>query len=166
MEKQRKIYIRNSKSWIPVSEEVYLEYYRPVWRLQKEAQKRGQCVCPRSKLWLCDGDCAMCEYQAAGNTISLDAPMRNDAGEEFCLWDTLEDPTANIEESVADKLLLEELFRALDELDPDSRRICELIRQGKSEREIADEFVIRQSTLNYRKRKLMDSLRERLKDFK
>ena len=74
---QRKIYIRSTKTWVPVTEEVYLEYYRPVWRTQKAMQKAGQCYCPKSKLWLCDDDCAMCEYRAAGNTVSLVAPMQN-----------------------------------------------------------------------------------------
>lgn len=82
-EKQRKIYIRSTKTWVPVTEEVYREYYRPIWRLQKEAQKNGQCMCTKSKLWVCDGDCATCEYRAAGNTISLDAPMENGDGDEF-----------------------------------------------------------------------------------
>ena len=85
---------------------------------------------------------------------------------KLTLLDTIEDPAANPEEIIADKLMLQELFKVLDELDPDSRRICELIRQGKTEREIADEFGVRQSTLNYRKKKLMEKLCERLKDFK
>ena len=75
-ENTRKIYIRSTKTWVSVTEEVYREYYRPIWRLQKETQKNGQCMCPKAKLWVCDGDCATCEYRAAGNTISLDAPSR------------------------------------------------------------------------------------------
>ena len=47
---RRKIYIRNTKTWVPVTDEVYREYYRPLWRLQKEAQKNGQCMCQKAKL--------------------------------------------------------------------------------------------------------------------
>jgi DNA-directed RNA polymerase specialized sigma subunit len=75
------------------------------------------------------------------------------------------DLTADTEDIVMNKLLLEELFQALEELDYDSRRICEFIKQGKTEREIAAEFNVRQSTLNYRKKEIMSELRERLKYF-
>ena len=34
-DKQRKIYIRSTKQWVPVTEEVYLAYYRPVWRTRR-----------------------------------------------------------------------------------------------------------------------------------
>ena len=106
---QRKIYIRSTKQWVPVTEEIYREYYRPIWRLQKEAQKNGQCVCPKSKLWICDSDCATCEYRAAGNTISLDAPMENADGDGFSLIDTIDDPTSNFSDTLVDRLLLEQL---------------------------------------------------------
>jgi len=142
---------------IPVSEEVYKEYYRPIWRTHYHASKHGQCGC--SDWRKCKGDCGLCRYRTAGDTLSLEKEQEE-------VGDIRQDPTMNIEDIVADKLLLGELFRVLDDLDPDSRRICELIRQGKTEREIAAEFGVRQSTFNYRKNKLMDKLRERLKGFK
>ena len=148
---------------IPVTEEVYKEYYRPIWRTHYHASKHGQCGCTDWKR--CEGDCGLCRYRAAGNTLSLDAEYEGEEGSKLNLLDTIEDSAVNIEDIIADKLLLNELFKVLDELDPDSRRICELIRQGKTEREIADEFGVRQSTLNYRKKKLMDMLRKQLKDF-
>lgn len=148
---------------IPVTEEVYKEYYRPIWRTHYHASKHGQCGCTDWRR--CEGDCGLCRYRAAGNTLSLNAEYEGEEGSKLNLLDTIEDSAANIEEIVADKLLLEELFRVLDDLDPDSRQICELIRQGKTEREIAAEFGVRQSTLNYRKNKLMDKLRKRLKYF-
>ena len=75
-----------------------------------------------------------------------------------------QDPAADVADIVANKQLLKQLLRLLDEMDPDSRRICELLGQGASEREIAAAFGIRQSTLNYRKNKILAQLRERLKD--
>ena len=54
----------------------------------------------------------------------------------------------------------------LNELEPDSRRICELLLQEKSEREIAAIMGIsQQSTINYKKRKAFDILRELLRDY-
>lgn len=165
---QRKIYIRSTKQWVPVTEEVYLEYYRPVWRTQKAAQKAGQCFCPKSKLWVCDGDCATCEYRAAGNTISLDAPMENGDGDEFSLKDALEDPTASFADVLVDRLLLEQLLDELAERDPEGKRICELIMEGSSKAEIADTLQREfggdwyKSKAVYREKQVLDQLRKRI----
>ena len=167
-ENTRKIYIRSTKMWAPVTEDVYLEYCRPIWRLQKEAQKNGQCMCPKSKLWVCDGDCAICEYRAAGNTISLDAPMENGDGEEFSLKDTLEDPTASFADVLVDRLLLEQLLDELAERDPEGKRICELIMEGSSKAEIADTLQREfggdwyKSKAVYREKQVLDQLRKRI----
>ena len=167
-DKQRKIYIRSTKQWVPVTEEVYLEYYRPIWRLQKEAQKNGQCMCPKSKLWLCDGDCVLCEYSAAGNTISLDAPIENADGEEFSLADTLADPNAFFADVIVDRLLLEKLLDELAQQDPEGKRICELIMEGSSKAEIADTLQREfggdwyKSKAVYREKQVLDQLRKRI----
>lgn len=164
--KERKIYIRSTKQWVQVSDEVYSEYYRPIWRLQKEAQKNGQCVCPKSKLWICDSDCATCEYRAAGNTISLDAPIEN--GDEFSLIDTIEDPTSNFSDILVDRLLLEQLLDELAERDPEGKRICELIMEGSSKTEIADTLKREfggdwyKSKAVYREKQVLDQLRKRI----
>lgn len=163
-----KIYIRNTKQWVPVREEVYNEYYRPIWRLQKEAQKNGECCCPRSKLWICDGDCAVCEYHTAGKVISLDAPMENTAGEEFSLVYTLEDPTSDFADVLVDRLLLDQLLDELGEQDPVGKRICELIMEGRSKTEMADtlqrEFggTWYKSKAVYREKLVLDQLRKRI----
>ena len=155
--KNEQRYIPIDGKQIPVTEEQYKAFYRPIWRVHYHASKHGQCGC--SEDWRrCEGDCSLCCYSAAGDTLSLEK-------EQEVMGDCRPDLTADIEDIIMDKLLLQELFQALEELDPDSRRICELIKQGKTEREIAAEFNIRQSTLNYRKKKLMSELRERLKDF-
>ena len=125
--KERKIYLPNTNEWVPVTEEVYLEYYRPIWRIQKSARKNGQCVCPKTKLWRCDGDCAVCGYRAAGNTLSLDAPMENVNGDEMCLGDTISDPDAAFADIVLDSMFLEQLLDELAERNPDGKLICELI---------------------------------------
>ena len=165
---QRKIYIRSTKQWVPVTEEVYLEYYRPIWRTQKAAQKAGQCFCPKDKLWLCDGDCAMCEYRPAGNTVSLDAPIENADGDAFSLVDTIEDPTANFVDVLVDRLLLEQLLDELAERDPEGKRICELLMKGCSKTEIADTLRREfggdwyKSKAVYREKQVLERLRKRI----
>ena len=164
----RKIYIRNTKQWVPVTEEVYLEYYRPIWRLQKEAQKNGECFCPRSKLWVCDGDCAMCEYHSSGKAVSIDAPMKKTAGDEFSLADTIEDPTGDFADVLADRLLLDQLLDDLAEHDPVGKRICELIMEGRSKSEMADALQHEfggnwyKSKAAYREKLVLEQLRKRI----
>ena len=57
------------------------------------------------------------------------------------------------------------MIQKFDELYPDGRRICDLFMQGKTERQIADIFGTRQSTINYKKKKAFDYLYEDLKSF-
>lgn len=165
---QRKIYIRSTKTWVPVIEEVYLAYNRPIWRIRKEAQKNGQCICPMYYLWACDGDCAMCEYRTTGNTLSLDAPIENENGEEFCLLDTIEDQDAIFADILVDRILLGQLLGELEERDPVGKRICELIMEGSSKTEIADTLQREfggnwyKSKAVYREKQVLDWLRKRL----
>ena len=151
----KEYYIEINGQEIPVSEEVYRAYKRPVWTEHKRKERSKRCIGENGIN--CTGDCSKCDKQRIGSILSLDA-FEEDGFEPS-------DPSPEPAEIVAGKLLLEELFKALDELDPDSRRICELIAQGATEREIAAVLGIRQSTLNYRKHQLLTRLRERLVDF-
>lgn len=139
---------------VPVTEEVYRAYKRPFWveRKRKEREKR----CRDEKGNRCTKDCSKCPHQRTGSVLSLDRFTE----EGFEVADTFD-----LAELAADKLLLEELYAVLEELDPDNRRIMELFSIGKSEREIADEIGLSQKAINKRKTKLFAQLRERLKDF-
>lgn len=61
-----------------------------------------------------------------------------------------------------DRELLCALYQKLQELDPEVRRICELIMEGKSERDIASTQGISRNTYTYRRDKLLRILREQL----
>lgn len=135
---ERKVYIRNSRQWVSVSEEVYKEYYRPIWRTQKEERKNGRCDCPVYQNWQCDGDCFTCSHHLEGNTTSLDAPIENAEDDEISLIDTIADPNAISEEILTDRLLLDDLLTELAEHDPEGKRICELFMEGQSIAEIAE----------------------------
>ena len=99
--------------------------------------------------------------------LSLEAEVGAIGGEEdeLTLGDTLADDAPSAESILIDKELLDALYDELNRLDPDGRRICELIMQGKTEREIAADMGKRQSTINYQKNKVFSILREALKDF-
>jgi DNA-binding NarL/FixJ family response regulator len=72
----------------------------------------------------------------------------------------------DMDELVAEKLLLEELSAALNELDPINRRIAELYSEGLSERQIAAEVGLSQKTINNRKTSIFGQLHQRLKDYR
>ncbi len=154
--KQRYIPIDGQK--IPVTENVYRADKRPDWaeRKRKEREKRCAISNGRGGTKRCTDDCSKCDKQRTGSILSLDKFTE----EGFEVADTVD-----IAELVADRLLFEELYAALEELDPDNRRILELFSIGKSEREIAVDIGLSQKTINKRKTKLFDQLREHLKDF-
>ena len=65
--KTYRIYLKSTKEWVEVPEEFYREQ-KSYWdAFRKKAQYHGQCICPKSKFWLCDGDCFNCEFRRAGD---------------------------------------------------------------------------------------------------
>lgn len=146
--------------FVEVSEEVYRTYYQPIWRVWKETHKHGAC---RGTEWKrCLGDCATCtRYQRGSHILSLDVVVDED--ECTTVADTLIDPEPLIDEVLTQNAVLEELLDALQELDPDGRRIGELLLEGKTKVEISSILGIARTTYNYRFDKLRKSLAERLK---
>lgn len=143
---------------VPVTEEVYRAYKRPAWAEHKRQEREKRCLISNGKggTKRCMEDCSTCEKQRTGSVLSLD----KFSADGFDVSDSLD-----IDELVEDKLLLEELFSALDELDPENRRIVELFSTGKTEREISDYIGRSQKTINNRKLKIFAQLRELLKDW-
>jgi DNA-directed RNA polymerase specialized sigma24 family protein len=147
-------YIEINGQQIPVTEEVYRAYKRPAWveHKRKEREKR----CRDDKGNRCARDCSNCNKQRTGSLLSLEKFSE----EGFEVADSVD-----LTELVVDKLLLEKLYIALEELDPDNRRIMKLFSIGKSEREIAIDVGLSQKAINKRKTKLFAQLRERLRNF-
>lgn len=160
--REYKVYIHRLKTWVEVTEEQYYAYYRDIWATRKRAQSHGQCMCPKSKTWMCDGDCLACEFQAAGDNLSLDYTVEDGEGNQKSWADDLQDDTPNAQSIMEDRELLCALYQKLQELDPEGRRICELIMEGKSEREIASALGVSRNTYTYRRDKLLPILREQL----
>lgn len=70
---------------------------------------------------------------------------------------------ALVDEIVADKLLLDELYAALAELTDDERSLVDAIYfKEKSERALSEETGVPRKTLSYRRDKLLDKLRRLL----
>lgn len=143
---------------VEVTEEVYRAHKQPLWAERKRQERERRCIISNGKggTKRCMEDCSTCDKQRTGSVLSLD--KFSDDG--FDVSDSV-----NIDELVEDKLLLEELYAALDELAPENRRIAELFSMGKTEREIAKYIGCSQKTVNNRKPKIFAQLREALKDW-
>ena len=163
--REYKVYIHSTKEWVTVTEDVYRAYYRDIWATRNRAQSHGQCMCPKSKTWLCNGDCLACEFRAAGDNLSLDYTIEDDEGNEKSWSEDLRDDGPDVQTFTEERDLMNALRQTLKELDPDSRRICELIMTGKSERDIASELGISRNTYTYRRSKLFCRLKNLLKEF-
>jgi RNA polymerase sigma factor (sigma-70 family) len=163
---ERAIYIKALHQWVSVSKTDYDNYYRDINAYRKRQQEHGRCVCPASKRYLCDMDCWNCSFRKAGDLLSLNCTITDDDGNKKSWLDDLEDDTPCTQSILEESELLEALLQKLDKLDPDGKRICELLLQDKSEREIAAIMGISsQSTINYKKKKAFEALRELLRDY-
>ena len=152
--KTYRIYDKTTKQWYEIPEDQYGEYDR--WRpaLRKRMQYLGECFCPRSKWWLCDGNCLDCEFR--NNTIvSLDDSLPDGEG---TLADYVPDDAPLIEEVFSKKAELNQLFERLQELIPEAKRIGELREEGLSDEAVADIVGIKRTTFLSRLKKVEGKL--------
>lgn len=148
---------------VEVSEEVYRAHYQPIWNTRYHAQQNGECHCTKAQLWKCDGVCPGCSFYAAGKKVSTDTPIGGE-DDELTLGDTLvaEIPTA--EDILIDKAILKALYDELNRLDPEGKRICELLMHH-SEREAAEIMGMPRSTFKRHWAKIRAELQIKLKDY-
>ena len=141
-----RIFLKATREWVEVPEEYYRDHvhYYDTYRNRQKAH--GRCVCPKSKFWLCDGDCCSCEFRRAGDMCSLDYEMENEEGDAFTALDSLADPSPLIEDIISDRDQLTHLFQRLGEIMPEALRIGELRLQGLSDSAIAGMVGIKRTT--------------------
>ena len=162
--KDKKYFIPVSGQWVEVSEEIYYEYYRPIWRTHEYAQRHGQCRCRKSDIWKCDGICQGCEFYTAGNQISFDGTVDEEEGDDLMLENAIADEASPLEEIITDMELLDALYEELEHLEPERRQICELLMQY-SEREAAEMMGIPRSTFKRKWSRVQKYLKARLKKY-
>ena len=153
-----RIYLKATRQWVEVSEEYYRDHTRYHDALRKRQQSHGQCVCPKNKFWLCDGDCLTCEFRRAGDTLSLDYTVENEDGDACSPLDNLADPAPSIEEIICDKAELDQLFARLNELMPEAVQIGQLRQDGLSDEAIAEIIGIKRTTFLSRLKKAKEQL--------
>ncbi len=134
---QRFIYIRSLKEKVPCTEQQFQEFYHEATRIRKKEQYYHRCKCPKKFIWACDSDCDNCEHHLRYGLLSLDAP---NTGDGSTLLESEELATPDLtEEVISDRILLEQLFQRLRELDLDADKIIEYRKDDCSifDREIA-----------------------------
>mgnify|MGYP003098338099 FL=1 len=139
---------RESVVKIPVTEEVYREYMRPIWREQKEATRAKKLCVNQSRKDACNHDCDHCTqpvFRESSIDMMPEEAVSSMSLEDFCIQ----------------KLMIEQLLEAMEDLAPEDRRLLQLIGEGESERTIAE--ILGKSKTAVHKRK--DSLYAVLRDF-
>lgn len=163
--KNYRIYIKSTKEWVEVPEEVYQEHTRFYDAFRKRAQYHGQCACLKNKFWLCDGDCCNCEFRRAGDMLSLDFENENDDGDSCSMLDSIPDEAPLLDEIVSDTATLQQLFERLRELMPEAEEIGRLRMAGLSDDDIADAIGIKRTTFRSRLKKAKEMLAPDYPDF-
>lgn len=143
---------------VPVSKEAFDDYYRDINAYRKKEQRHGRCACPESKRLLCNMDCGNCPYTTAGDMSSLNEQIEDDDGNSIEVIDTIAD------EPDYDAEMIHELHKQIEQLTPDYREICNLMLEGKTEREIGEIISKDHKTVHYHKEKIIDILREKLSE--
>jgi RNA polymerase sigma factor (sigma-70 family) len=134
---------------IPVTEEVYRAYKRPLWAEHKRKERAKRCRDENG--FRCTKDCRTCEKTREGSVLSIDRFI--DEGYEPA-------DTVDMAELVADKLLLEQLVACLDDLNPDERSLVDaLFYNDRTERDYAAEIGISHQAVGKRKQKVIEKLR-------
>jgi len=152
--KQR--YIKVNHELIPVTDEIYHAANQMKEKERYRARRDGKCGQPDYRY--CTGDCATCRWQQEGYRMLSISKVLGDNLE----YETpeLTHAESSFDEIIADRLLLEDLYRRLDEVIPDGSRVFQMRAHDYSEREIAKELGIKaQSTLSYRIKKMDDFIR-------
>lgn len=153
----RFIYDRVSKQKVPVSQELYDALDKEATRIRKKEQYHYRCMCPKQFIWKCDGCCLDCEYHAAGDTLSTDVPNEDGEGN---MYDYLPDTAHSMEDVISDRLLLQQLFQRLRELDPDADRIIQMLGEEMSDRAIAERLGRKQRTFADQMKRYRTELRK------
>ena len=181
------IYLRSTKERIPCTKEEFEIYSRNHHAFRMREQRRGYCVCPMKKEFLCDMVCVTCPFHVVSicrkkkehscnrdcttcpihkvTLYSLDATVTDDAENETTWKDLLADSSPLISELAADTERMTQLFIRLDELMPQAIEIGKLRLQGFSDEAIAEQIGIGRKTFAYRLKKVKDILSKEFAEF-
>ena len=155
---KREIYVNGQI--IEVTEEVYRAFMQDEWREQQRNYRAWRCRNENGHR--CMKDCTKCAFYInggtpQGNAVSLDALMDN--GFEAV------DPSNDVEVLVAQKILHEAFVKAKGQLNDRYKVLFDLVLNGYSNNEIAEEMGVTLKTVKCMKTRLYKNLRVLMADF-
>lgn len=158
--KENKRTIKVNGQAVEVTEEVYKEYMRPEWREEQRQYRAWRCR--DGKGVRCQKRCEECEYYRMGNkTNGSDLSIEQLQEEEGSIFE-IADPTANVEESVARRILREAFQKARTTLSDREQEVLDMLLDLCSERDIANRLGVSNSRAHVIKEKLFKKLRSLL----
>lgn len=131
MNKDSNWYIQSGGKKIIVSEAVFREYMRMVWREQKQWERQNRCPRP-SGAGVCRKDCSSCLYERQPVEFSLEA-LQESAD--------IESPVL-VEEIYCQKEQYDSLWQAVDTLPEKEKQVVFWFSQGMSQREMARQLSL------------------------
>ena len=154
-DKKRCLYINGEE--VTVTEEVYKEYMKPVWREKKMAQKGWRCRLSNGRR--CRDNCDECEFARLaegplGTIGSLD--FLEEVGDQALIMDyDISEHVVAIEEKNS---VMAEIMK----MDEESQKIIALLVEGYTHQEIADIQGVTRSDISHR----LSVIRKKLKKFR
>lgn len=140
-----------------VTKEMYQRLMRDDWNEWKRKERTSRCQISNENggVKRCDNKCKSCNYLRSGQMISLD-----ELNEKYEF--ELVDSSPTIIDQINEKERNDALETAISELDSTDKEIIKMFSLGYSEREIAKELQLPRTTISYRKKDIIENLREKL----
>lgn len=160
-------YIKIGGKKIYVTKEVYRAYKQSAWAENKRRERDKKCIISDGKggIKRCTRSCRECDLERAKEGLN---PIERN-GSTLSLDQLIEDgyPGADhidIEEFAADKLLLEELYKALEELDPEEYSLIKaLYFDERTHKSYSDEVGCSRQYITKQNAKVLKKLAEIMK---
>lgn len=147
-----------------VSEEIWLELGRPIWRRQQKMRSRGQCALNNpAMMWKCDGDCELCDYRRDGRELRLDEPLLDEEGEGCSMGDMIPDDGPAVEDIAVEDTAMSDLLDRLERINPEAVRVGRrMVEQNLSVKKALESLEINRSAYRYRLEKTARALCDEL----
>ena len=141
-------YIKESRLYVPVSEDLYKEIMRPQWSAEKAEQRGLECIYKGTSK--CDDYCNSCTHpvyrQYSLNRMeengSKEVPFHRDVAEDFLK-----------------KVAVDELHEAVGQLDEEDYDLLGVLIGDETEREAAERIGRSKTAVHKRKVRIIDFLK-------
>ena len=165
---QKQYYITVKGQKVPVSEEVYRAYVRPVEASEREERRNSKCLVKgeRSGLVRCKEDCSKCPYYMAGNKLlggklSLDGLI--DQGYEESSGEDIESEVIERQEK---NKRTEALHKAIARLTKQQKKVIEeIFFNEKTQCVLAEELGVSQQAVSRVLKQAISKLKKFLENF-